>query len=202
MIGDHVHNTVFRCSSDTYCCADGPSCNCTTKVNTKEIRDFLPDYSEIVGSSVELNTMAGTSALMTPIGATRSTAAASSSSQRETAPITATLNPTTMTTARTDMASASLAETSAATSAPASGGSGSGKSLEIGLGVGISLGAIAIILAVLLLVAWKRGKRRQALINVRTVFVRFSLHLFLTYTDTSHITSSISIPTSGIRQTG
>ncbi|KAE8352414.1 hypothetical protein BDV28DRAFT_157929 [Aspergillus coremiiformis] len=65
---NHVHNTVFRCSADTYCCADGPTCNCTTKINAHNILDFLRPYSDL-GSSVPVNTAVETSSLFTPIGA-------------------------------------------------------------------------------------------------------------------------------------
>ena len=37
LTGDHIHNSVFQCSADKYCCADGPTCNCTTGINAHTI---------------------------------------------------------------------------------------------------------------------------------------------------------------------
>jgi hypothetical protein len=71
--GDHIHNEISRCGTDTYCCVDGPNCDCKTGTNTQRIADFLPAYSDLVGSSVSLVTAVATSSLFTPPGATRPT---------------------------------------------------------------------------------------------------------------------------------
>lgn len=133
--------------------------------------------------------MVATSDLMTPLGASRCTATASTTalaSQNTMTSITATLDPTIMTTAQISLVPTSHAETSIITPTPELAESGSDKGLKIGLGVGISLGVITVILALLLLVVWRRGKREPALINVRTypvhpIFSFFQANIYRHY---------------------
>lgn len=163
---NHVHNTVFRCSADTYCCADGPNCNCTTGVNTREIQDFLPEYSELVGSSVSLNTMVITTSLMTPPGATRTPETSEVAGSVTQLPGTA--NTTSMSSATASASANPMTATNATTATANTPSSepkspGMRKSTKVGLGVGISLGVIVIALAVLLWMVWRRWKRKQAL---------------------------------------
>ncbi|RHZ53107.1 uncharacterized protein CDV56_103284 [Aspergillus thermomutatus] len=163
---DHIHNTVFRCSANTYCCVDGPACNCTTGVNTQHIADFLPEYSELVGSSVALDTVA-TSSLLTPIGATRTPAttvatvpATSSSAPGVSGTSTTTLATTPAATHLSTSTTSSVSPTQTAVST-------SSNSLKIGLGVGIPLGALAVALVVVLLIMQRRWRRRQVLTEMK-----------------------------------
>ncbi|EEH37262.1 hypothetical protein PAAG_07818 [Paracoccidioides lutzii Pb01] len=132
---DHIHNSVKRCGNDTYCCNDGPNCSCDTNNNTQKILDFLPAFSELVGSPVSLNTAIGSTSLFTPLGATRpATTTASSSTSSTSPPAVVTGSP------------------GAKTSDPPVAETKSNKNIgiKVGLGVGIPLGIVAIVLATLL----------------------------------------------------
>lgn len=151
---DHIHNTVFRCNdgpADTYCCADGPACNCTTGQNTQHIFDFLPPYSVLVGSAVPLSTNVITSSLFTPPGATRtpspSVTTTSFSPTRATA--SSSVISSTGGAARTPSTSAAT-RTAQGQSSSDSGNGSDNQSLKVGLGVGISLGVVSLALAAIL----------------------------------------------------
>jgi hypothetical protein len=148
-----VHNTVGRCSDNTYCCADGPPCNCTTGINTHHIQDFLPPYSGLVGSSISLYTAVATSSLFTPMGATLNITASTRSVMSVT-----TTSSVMRTRSETRALSSLVASTPIPTTTPSSNGSKNG--LEIGLGVGLSLGALVIGLVAFLFVRWRRSKRQ------------------------------------------
>ncbi|KAK1144829.1 hypothetical protein N8T08_004842 [Aspergillus melleus] len=154
---DHVHNSVFRCSADKYCCADGPSCNCTTGINTLEIHDLFPEYSDLVGSAVTPNTAVATSSLFTPIGAFSKriiTAPASTADSSSTTHVVTT-------------SSSAAADALPTPSESASEGShANSKALTIGPGVGLSLGGVAVIFFVLLCFMWRWSKQNKQLIEV------------------------------------
>ncbi|EQL32346.1 hypothetical protein BDFG_05478 [Blastomyces dermatitidis ATCC 26199] len=172
---DHIHNSVYRCTDDTYCCLDGPECNCTTNANTQKIFDFLPSYSSLVGSSVSLNTAAQTTSLFTPPGATppptTSTSATSSAESTESTASTTTTGTESKFTTPTRLSSGS--GTSGVNPTGAVEGAAGGPTpapelpmnqyndndigMKIGLGVGIPLGVIAVLLAALVYRLWKRG---------------------------------------------
>lgn len=136
MTGDHIHNTVTRCSGkdDTYCCADGPKCSCSaaSNGNTTKIFDFLPAYTDLVGSSVATSTAAITSSLATPPGATPHTVTSSKSSSASSSGSSAT----------TGTAASATTASPTATETPAQS-SGSDDGLKVGLGVGIPLVILA-----------------------------------------------------------
>ncbi|KAF7166627.1 hypothetical protein CNMCM6106_002370 [Aspergillus hiratsukae] len=154
---DHIHNTVYRCSADTYCCVDGPACNCTTGVNAQHIADFLPEYSELVGSSIALFTNVATSSLLTPLGATRTPATTTATSPS--APGAAGTSTTSL--ATTPAAMHPFTSTTSSVLPTETAASTISNSLKIGLGVGIPLGAVAVVLVVVLLVMQRRWRRRQ-----------------------------------------
>ncbi|EEP79600.1 predicted protein [Uncinocarpus reesii 1704] len=140
---DHIHNSVFRCAAydDTYCCADGPPCNCTTRANTQKILDFLPPYSELVGSSVALNTDVATTTLLTPVGAKRTTSYSTSLESSTSATLTTTGSTASATVGPQVPTEDAMSDTG----------------LKVGLGVGIPLLAIGLVLGALLL----RTKRKS-----------------------------------------
>ncbi|PGH00709.1 hypothetical protein AJ79_08129 [Helicocarpus griseus UAMH5409] len=175
---DHIHNSVRRCSKDTYCCSDGPKCNCTTEVNTQKILDFLPPYAELVGSSVSLDTAVKTTTLMTPLGAkppNTKTASTTTTSAFSSNSASATKSPDQAAdTGDSTGAGPTSANQSPSTGAPLPGqdkedpaakdGSGGGNNdlgMKVGLGVGIPLGVIALLLAALLYRVWRRGVVRN-----------------------------------------
>ncbi|KAK2796773.1 hypothetical protein FQN51_008997 [Onygenales sp. PD_10] len=152
---DHIHNTITRCSDpqnntqNTYCCLDGPTCNCTTDTNTQHIQDFLPPYADLVGNDeVGINSHIATSSLVTPLGATRTTSASASAS---------TSNPNSTATDAVVTGSAVAGAGGDATSA----GKDSQLGMKVGLGVGVPLGGVAVVLAVLLYRMWRRGRGRN-----------------------------------------
>ncbi|KAB8077472.1 hypothetical protein BDV29DRAFT_168224 [Aspergillus leporis] len=163
---DHVHNSVFRCSADKYCCADGPTCNYTTGINTQDIQDFLPPYADLVGSSVTVNTAIVTSSLFTPIGA--------SSTPITSAPASTTETSTTASTTSTAPASTTTGASPSSTSSETTEGSsasGEKSSLKIGLGAGISVGAVAIGLLVLWYMLWRRSKKNR--LKIQTSYTQY-----------------------------
>ncbi|QSS53067.1 hypothetical protein I7I53_00209 [Histoplasma capsulatum var. duboisii H88] len=178
---DHVHNSVVRCAEDTYCCLDGPECNCTTQDNTHKIFDFLPPYSSLVGSSVSLNSAVETTSLFTPSGAiqpppttdstasiklTRSTAATNTGTQSTASPAStfrsrsssgspsSLVNPT-----RTGDGAAGF---TLAPQSPVEKTKDDDIGMKIGLGVGIPLAAIAVFLGALVYRVWMRGAAASA----------------------------------------
>ncbi|EAW06520.1 uncharacterized protein ACLA_082100 [Aspergillus clavatus NRRL 1] len=172
---DASYYVIGSCTDKTW---NSPaSCNCTTGANTQKIRDFLPEYSDLVGSSVALDTVIATSSLLTPIGAKRppgtstSTTAPSTSelttTSAATAPATAATTGTTAATAMTSAQSSKSAESATPTAAEQN--ASSNNALKIGLGVGIPLGAVAIILVVVLLVMQRRWRRKQLLTEMKRV---------------------------------
>ncbi|OJD23466.1 hypothetical protein ACJ73_05181 [Blastomyces percursus] len=174
---DHIHNSVYRCTEDTYCCLDGPECNCTTNANTQKIFDFLPPYSALVGSSVSLNTAAQTTSLFTPPGATPpptpstpGTSSAQSTESTESTVLTTTgIESKSTTTARLSSGSGTSGVNPTGAGEGGAGGPTPAPELpinqsndndigmKIGLGVGIPLGVIAVLLAALVYRLWKRG---------------------------------------------
>ncbi|KLJ13079.1 hypothetical protein EMPG_11963 [Blastomyces silverae] len=177
---DHIHNSVYRCTDadDTYCCMDGPECNCTTNANTQKIFDFLPPYSVLVGSSVSLNTAAEPTSLFTPSGATPPpTTSTSATSSAESTESTASTTTGTQSTSATASRISSGSGTSGVNPTSAGGGAAGGPTpapevpvnqsndsdlgMKIGLGVGIPLAVIAVLLAALVYRLWKRGAGRN-----------------------------------------
>ncbi|KAE8367086.1 hypothetical protein BDV27DRAFT_124449 [Aspergillus caelatus] len=163
---DHIHNSVFRCSADKYCCADGPTCNCTTGINTHDIQDFLPPYADLVGSSITINTAVVTSSLFTPIGAT--------STPMTSAPASTTETSSTASTTSTRPVS-TLSNVSPSPSSTGATGeenvSGNNSGMKIGLGVGISVGVVAIGLLALWYMMWRRSKKNKP--NIQTPYTQY-----------------------------
>ncbi|EDN02526.1 predicted protein [Histoplasma mississippiense (nom. inval.)] len=174
--GDHVHNSVVRCAEDTYCCLDGPECNCTTQDNTHKIFDFLPPYSSLVGSSVSLNSTVETTSLFTPSGVIpppRTTDSTASTKSTGSTPATNTGTQSTATLASTFRSGASSGSPSSLINPTRTGDGAAGFTLapqspvektkdddigmKIGLGVGIPLAAIAVFLGALVYRVWMRG---------------------------------------------
>ncbi|KKZ65701.1 hypothetical protein EMCG_01263 [[Emmonsia] crescens] len=167
---DHVHNSVRRCADDSYCCFDGPQCNCTTRVNAQKIFDFLPPYSALVGSSVSLNTAVATTSLVTPPGATPPASTTASTAATES-------NPSTNSDAQSISATASgpgsgqsainptstwEGDVTLASELPVLHDNENNIGMKVGLGVGIPLAVIAVLLAALVYRVWKRGASASA----------------------------------------
>ncbi|KAE8155136.1 hypothetical protein BDV25DRAFT_135181 [Aspergillus avenaceus] len=163
---DHVHNTVFRCKANTYCCADGPTCNCTTGKNTYDIQDFLPAYGQLVGSSVAVNTAVVTSSLFTPRGASHTlTSAPASTTEAASSMVTNSTIQHSITGATTVSETTSTPEPTTPPSSPPEN-----NGLKIGLGVGISLGVVAAALFAVAWVMWRRSKKN----NAKVAYVQYT----------------------------
>ncbi|GIJ91940.1 hypothetical protein Asppvi_010915 [Aspergillus pseudoviridinutans] len=153
---------------------DGPACNCTTRVNTQHIADFLPEYSELVGSSVALNTTIATSSLLTPLGATRTPATTTATTTATSSSALGASGTGTTSLATTLGAMHPSTSTTSSVLPTQTAGSTSSDSLKFGLGIGIPLAALAIVLVVVFLIMQRRWKKRQVLTEMK----RTSQHVF------------------------
>ncbi|PLB52514.1 hypothetical protein P170DRAFT_507284 [Aspergillus steynii IBT 23096] len=191
---DHIHNSVFRCSADTYCCADGPACNCTTGRNTQDIADFLPPYSHLVGSDVRLNTAVATSSLFTPVGASKPITSAPASTAERSFPATSVSTTTSSSVFESPARSSLDAEAATASPIPSPSPPEGNQTLKIGLGVGMSLGGVAVFLLVLLGLLWRRSKRNKRPIAIPRPEHPYPYQTRLSFSSPSHPRAQAEVP--------